>query len=280
MAPQPRRPRHGDRAGDAQRSPAPGSAGPATPATAPEPFDEDGIHLHPVPLSADEVERLLRGLLQRHPLAALPRRHRAGRPSTASGGELPDGQPALRRGRRRGRGRRAPPCGCRTTSCSSCRRCCASCGPTCASAASTTSRSRPSSSSRSCRGARRCSRACSAPTSSASSGWPTPATSCAPCRQLLGAHDASATRVTVEGTPPPGPCARAIPISIDFAGPRGARASARTSWSAPARSATSLGDPKVAHARRRPARLHQGHPAPAQGLRGAARASGASGRPT
>ena len=51
-----------------------------------EPFAEDGLLLHPVRLSAEEVRGLLRGLLQRHALAALPRRRRHRRPSTGTGG--------------------------------------------------------------------------------------------------------------------------------------------------------------------------------------------------
>ena len=43
------------------RTAAPGSAGPAAPAPAPEPFELEGIHLHPVPLSADELERYYEG---------------------------------------------------------------------------------------------------------------------------------------------------------------------------------------------------------------------------
>ena len=40
---------------------APGSAGPAAPGDGPEPFDLDGIHLQPVPLSRDEIERYYEG---------------------------------------------------------------------------------------------------------------------------------------------------------------------------------------------------------------------------
>ena len=53
------------------------------------------------------------------------------------------GQRALRRGRRRRGEPRAPSSGCTTTSSSWSRRCCASCAPTCGSASSSTSRSRP-----------------------------------------------------------------------------------------------------------------------------------------
>ena len=108
-----------------------------------EPFEDDGLSLVPVALTRPGGRGVLRGLLQRHPLAALPRRRRqAGVPPRVVG-LLRRGQPALRR---RGRPRwrpRARPSGCRTTSSSWCRRCCASSGPTCGSASTSTSRSRP-----------------------------------------------------------------------------------------------------------------------------------------
>ena len=62
--------------------------------------------------------RPLRGLRQRHPLAALPRRRRAaGAPPSLVGG-VPAGQPALRRGDRRGGRAAAGWSGCRITTCS------------------------------------------------------------------------------------------------------------------------------------------------------------------
>ena len=167
---------------------APGSAGPARPAPAPEPFELDGIQLHPVPLSAEELERYYEGQSN---ATIWPLYHdaveTAGLPPALARG-LPGGQPALRRGRRRGRRARARPSGCRTTSCSWCRRCCASCAPTCGSASSCTSRSRRSSCSCSCRSAPRSCAGCSAPTWSASSsrwprrtssGWPGTCSACA-----------------------------------------------------------------------------------------------------
>ena len=42
--------------------------------------------LHPVPLSADEVDEYYEGFSNAHPVAALPRRHRQARSTTASGG--------------------------------------------------------------------------------------------------------------------------------------------------------------------------------------------------
>ena len=102
------------------------------------------------------------------------------------------------------------------------------------------------------------------------------------CRRLLGMttkgdtvvftpHGSGAQERTVR--------ASAIPISVDFRGLDAARRS-------PEVIAAGQGDPRVAgqpagpHARRRPARLHQGHPAPAQGLRGAAARQGRSRRRT
>ena len=92
------------------------------------------------------------------------------------------------------------------------------------------------------------------------------------CRQLLGMptkgdtvvftpHGSGAQERTVR--------ASAIPISVDF---RGLEQLARSPEVIAARQGDPrvLGNPRVLHARRRPARLHQGHPAPAQGLRGAA----------
>ena len=101
------------------------------------------MRLVPVALSAAGDRGLLRGVLQRHPLAALPRRRRQAGVPPGVVGRLRHGQPALRREGRRPRRRERAWSGSTTTSSSWCRRCCASCGPTCASASSCTSRSRP-----------------------------------------------------------------------------------------------------------------------------------------
>ena len=179
---------------------------------------------------------------------------------------------AVCRGGRRGRA----PSGCTTTSCSSCRRWCASCARTCGSAGSTTSRSRRSSCSPSSRGGARWSRGCSAPTSSASSEPPTPQNFLRACRRLLGHdHQGRHRRVTPHGTAPGRARVRAerhpdlggLPRP-GAAGPHARGHRARQ------------GDPRVAgqpaspDARGRPARLHQGHPPPAQGVRGAAATTG------
>ena len=229
-----------------------GAAGPA-----PDPFELDGIRLHPVPLSADEdLERLLRGPVQRHDLAALPRRGRdPGLPPALAGG-LPRGQPPLRRGHRRGRRRRARPSGCRTTSSSSCRRCCASAGPTCASASSCTSRSRRSSCSCSCRSATEIIRGLlgadlvgfQSPLARAELPAPGPP----PAR----AAPARAQSIDVDGRPVR---AGAFPISIDVDEmERMARRPGRCR-PGPSEIRAELGRPEDADPRRRPARLHQGH---------------------
>ena len=117
---------------------------------APGPFDFDGIRLTPIGLTARRSRTTTRAsptppsgrsTTTRWSRPVFHRHWRRG---------LPRGQPALRRGHRRGRPARAPRSGCRTTSCSWCRRCCASAGPTCGSASSCTSRSRRSSCSCSC----------------------------------------------------------------------------------------------------------------------------------
>ena len=103
----------------------------------------DGVDLHPVLLIGRRGRGLLRGLLQRHAVAAVPRRApRVRLPRRAVGG-LRDGEPALRRHARRGRPAGRASCGSTTTTCSSCRRCCATSAPTCGSGSSSTSRSRP-----------------------------------------------------------------------------------------------------------------------------------------
>ncbi len=66
-----------------------------------EPFEHDGMTLDPIALSAEEIERVLRGLQQRHPLAALPRPGRqagvppgvVGQPTSTSTGASPSGPP-------------------------------------------------------------------------------------------------------------------------------------------------------------------------------------------
>ena len=73
-----------------------GAAGPA-----PAPFEVDGIRLHPVAADRPGGRGVLRGPVQRHHLAALPRRRRdPGVPPALARG-LPRGEPALRRGHRR-----------------------------------------------------------------------------------------------------------------------------------------------------------------------------------
>ena len=127
------------------------------------------LQLYPVRLSADDVADVLRGLLQRHAVAAVPRRHRQADLPPRVVGPLRRREPALRRGHLARAAHRARRCGCRTISCSWCRRCCGCCGRISPSDSFCTSRFRPSSCSCRCRGARRSSRGCWAPTWSASS---------------------------------------------------------------------------------------------------------------
>ena len=133
-----------------------------------------------VPRAAVGRRRLdvLRGFLERHPVAAVPRRHRQADLPPRVVGPLRRGEPALRRGHLAGRRARARPSGFRTTSCSWCPRCCGCCVPTSPSDSFCTFRSHRSSCSCRCRGGRRSSKACSAPTWSASICRAAPRTSC------------------------------------------------------------------------------------------------------
>ena len=80
---------------------APGSAGPGSPDVTLEPTTTDGLSLHPVTADRRRRRQLLRGLLQRDPVAAVPRRgRRVAVPPRLVGG-LPAGQRAVRRGGRR-----------------------------------------------------------------------------------------------------------------------------------------------------------------------------------
>ena len=146
-----------------------------------EPFTHNDLQLEPVHLSRRGRRALLRGLLERHAVAALPRRRRSPGLPPRVVGPLRDRQRALRRGGGPRSPTRAVRCGSRTTSSSWCRRCCASCDPTCGSGSSCTSRSPPPSCSSSCPGAARSCRGCSAPTWSASSCPAAPRTSSGWC---------------------------------------------------------------------------------------------------
>ena len=162
--------------------------------------------------------------------------------------------------------RRARRSGCTTTSCSWCRRCCARCGPTCGSASSCTSRSRRPSCSCSCRGARRSSRGLLG-------------------ADLVGFQTRAAPQLPRAGRP----SARAPAEGNDVRRRPGGRAAASRgvgrsrSRSTPPRydelardprgpgagagdPRRAVGSPEASIARRRPARLHQGHRRPPQRL--------------
>ena len=226
-----------------------------------EPFEDDGLSLVPMTMSRRGDRGVLRGLLQRHPVAAVPRPRGQARVPPRVVGLLRRGQPAVRRRRPPRSPPRARRSGCTTTSSSWCRRCCASCAPTCGSASTCTSRSRRPSCSSSCRGAARSSRACSAPTWSASSCPAGRRTSCA------WSASGSATRpIATSSTCPTAATvrAKAFPISIDTAGfEELARSEAVAERADEIREA--LGQPAQDLPGHRPARLHQGH------LRAAAR---------
>ena len=108
---------------------APGSAGRAYPTPMTTRSSEDGMYLCPVRLSADDVSQLLRGLLQRHAVAAVPRRHRQADLPPPVVGRLRRGQPALRRGHREGGGRGRDGVGAGLSAAAGARRCCGCCGP-------------------------------------------------------------------------------------------------------------------------------------------------------
>ena len=94
-----------------------------------DPFENDGMHLIPVSLNADDLEEYYEGFSNAtlwplyHDVIVPPEYHRTWWDA------LQDGQPALRRGHRRRWPHRAPWSGCRTTSCSWCPSCCASSRP-------------------------------------------------------------------------------------------------------------------------------------------------------
>ena len=85
-----------------------------------DPFEHDGISIIPVPLSADELEDYYEGFSNDtlwplyHDVIAPPAFHREWWDAYVA-------STALRRARPRVRAPTAPSCGCRTTSCSSCR---------------------------------------------------------------------------------------------------------------------------------------------------------------
>ena len=94
-----------------------------------DPVRTDGLTLVPVELSRQRSRAVLRGLLQRDALAAVPRRgRRVGVPPDLVG-RLRRGEPPVRRAGGARSQRRARRSGCTTTSCSWSRRCCAQLRP-------------------------------------------------------------------------------------------------------------------------------------------------------
>ncbi len=231
-----------------------------------EPFDEDGIHLRPGAAVGRRGARLLRGLLQRHAVADLPRRHRAGLLPPRLVVELPDRQPALRRGRRRGGGRGRPRVGAGLPAP-------ARAGPRAQAAPRRAHRvvqPHPLPSGRALRPAALAHPAARRPPRGRLPRLPAPGR----LAQLRARVPPAARRPHEarhrhrRGQPSPGACGR-HPHLRRLQGPRGARPATGRHGASP-RDPRQPGRPRGAHARRRPARLHQGHPAPAQGLRGAA----------
>ena len=236
-----------------------------SPDDVPEPFStRHGPGAGPTVRRGDDS--LLRGVLERHAVAALPRRRRApefhrrvvGRATRRVNRRFAEAAAAGRRQRRRrvGAGLPAP---ARPA------RCFASCGRTCGSDSSCTSRSRPANCSCSSRGGARSWKGCSAPTWSGSSA-PAPPTN------FIGL----CARFTACGHRRPGAGRR----RADGAGAAPSRS--RSTWT---RSPGSRGSgrarplrhrPRRARitraraSRRRPARLHEGDRPPAQGLQRAA----------
>ena len=261
------------------REAAPGSAGPASRARRPSRSTQDNMYLRAgAPVRGRGRASTTRASATT-PCGPSTTTSSCRRRSTAQWwNTYRDGQPPLRRGRRPRSPPRAPRSGCTTTSCSWCRRWSASCGPTCGSAGSTTSPSRRSSCSPSCPGAARWSRGCSGADFLGFQRTADAENFLRACRRLLGMTTKGDTVVV-------------HPLRLGRAGSaRSGRAPSRSRWTsaawtsspAPRRSSpgpaeirASLGDPRGPHAGRRPARLHQGHPAPAQGLRGAAARQGA-----
>ena len=224
----------------------------------------DGIRLEAGAPHRARVRGVLPGVLQRHALAALPRRGPRALVPPRVVARLRGGERAVRDARSRASRRSAARSGCTTTSCSSCPACCASCAPTCASDSSCTSRSRRVSCSCSCRGAASCSPACSG---ADVVGFQVPGAAI----ELLAARPPALGRARHVDGRSSSRVARvlvgAFPISVDAheldrlaPAPR-VRAAAAADPLGPRR-------PRVRPARRRPARLHQGHrPADPRGRR-------------
>ena len=216
------------------------------------------IELRPVSLTRREVDDVLPRVCQPHALAAAARPGRMADLRPLLVGRLPVRQRPVRGGGRSERRRLS--LGARLPPVAAARAAPAGGSARAASASSCTCRSRRPRCSRGCRGARPCSRACSAPRSSRSTPPATATTSCARAGSSSTASRSTARpsssrtgawsgrpRTRSRSMPATSPSGRAGPASTGRS-----RACASSSRPAPA-------------ARRRPPRLHQGHPrAPAR----------------
>ena len=272
LAALPRRPGHGARARDAERRRRLGRLG-RRPRPRARPLRRRRHAAGPGDAERGRGRALLRGLLQRHPLAALPRRHRAPafhrqwwdayrtvnqRFAEAAAEQAADGADRL--------GARLP---APARPGHAARRCARTCG----SASSTTSRSPRS-------------------RSSQQLPWRRQVIDGLLGADLIGFQRAGDAANFVARRAPPDRPHHARPDRSRPGrrrAPRPARArgavpdldrlrAASTSWPArprcrpaPRRSGTTSATRRSLHARRRPPRLHQGHPAPHQGVRRAAR---------
>lgn len=132
-----------------------------------KPFHHDGYDIHPVPLSAQEVEEYYEGSLTR-PCGRCTTTALSSQSSTVSGGTHSRRSTRGLPSKLLNRPQRAPPCGCRITSSTSYRSTCVRCDQICALDSSFTFRSRRLSFTAVCRGAKSSSRACWELTSSGS----------------------------------------------------------------------------------------------------------------
>ena len=224
--------------------------------TTSSPSTRTGMHAGADPAERPGDRGVLRGLLQRDPVAALPRRRRqAGVPPRVVG-LLRHGQPALRRDGRRGRRRGRHRLGARLPAP-------AGAGDAARAASRPAHRLLPAHPVPAGRAVRPAAVApadprgpARAPTSSASSSPAAPSNFVRLVRQRVG-HKTHRDLVYL----PDGRTvqAAAFPISIDYRGLRGARPSPSRSQERAERDPRAARQPRNGLPRHRPARLHQGH---------------------